>query len=66
MYIVHTDIKGYNSSADAAARKNPNPQPVKAGEYYMYVKYPNGYNGMYNITKNTTNVVFLNGSVKLK
>ena len=52
MYTVYTDIKGYNSSADAAARRNPNPQLVKAGEYYMYNKYPNGYNGMYNITKN--------------
>lgn len=51
MYTVYQDIKGYNSAADAAARKNPT-TVNKKGEYYMYHKYPNGYNGMYNITKN--------------
>lgn len=51
MYTVYQDINGYNSAADAAARKNPT-TVNKKGEYYMYHKYPNGYNGMYNITKN--------------
>ena len=51
MYTVYQDINGYNSASDAAARKNPT-TVNKKGEYYMYHKYPNGYNGMYNITKN--------------
>ena len=51
MYQVHDDIKGYNSAGDAAARKNPT-ATVKKGEYHMFKSYPNGYNGMYNITKN--------------
>lgn len=51
MYTLHVDVKGYNSSGDAAARKNPT-ATVKKGEYYMFKSYPNGYNGMYNITTN--------------
>lgn len=50
-YTLVTDIKGYNSSADAKARKNAK-TTLKKGTYYMYYKYPKGYNGMYNITKN--------------
>lgn len=51
MYTVYIDINGYNSASDAMSRKNPT-TTVKKGEYYMYQKYPNGYNGMYNITTN--------------
>lgn len=51
-YTLYVDVNGYNSSADAKERKNPNPKPVKAGEYFMYYKYPDGFNGMYNVTDN--------------
>ena len=50
-YKLVVDVKGYNSSADAKARVNAK-TTVKKGNYYMYHKYPNGYNGMYNITTN--------------
>lgn len=51
MYTVYTDIKGYNTAADAKARVNPQ-TTVKKGNYYMLKNYPNGYNGMYNVTTN--------------
>ena len=51
MYTIYNDIKGYNTAADAKARVN-SIATVKKGDYYMFYKYPNGYNGMYNVTKN--------------
>lgn len=52
MYILNNDVPGYNKASDAAAGINPNKELVKAGEYHMYYKYPKGFNGMFNITKN--------------
>ena len=50
-YTLVCDVKGYNSSSDAKARKNAR-TTLKKGTYYIYSKYPNGYNGMFNITNN--------------
>ena len=50
-YKLVVDVNGYNSSADAKARKNAK-TTLKKGTYYMFHAYPNGYNGMYNITTN--------------
>jgi surface antigen len=50
-YTLVTDVDGYNSSDDAKAHTNAK-TTVKKGTYYMFNPYPNGYNGMYNITTN--------------
>lgn len=52
-YIVKQTINKYSSAADAAAQTNAT-GTVAAGTYYIYNNYPNGYNGMYNITTDPT------------
>lgn len=52
-YKVVADINKYASSTDAANLSNPT-GTVTAGTYYIYNGYPNGYNGMYNITTDST------------
>ena len=52
-YKVVTTINKYASSSDAKAKKNSKGKFV-AGTYYIFNKYPNGYNGMYNITTDKT------------
>ena len=48
-YEVVTTINKYSSAGDASAQKNSKGS-FKAGVYYIYTKYPNGYSGMFNIT----------------
>lgn len=52
-YTVITTINKYGSAADAAAQSNAT-GTLEAGTYYIYSKYPNGYNGMYNLTTDST------------
>ena len=52
-YSVLTAINKYASSSDAKAKKNSKGKFV-VGTYYIFNKYPNGYNGMYNITTDKT------------
>jgi hypothetical protein len=52
-YKVITTINGYNNAGNAESQANPS-TTVKPGTYYIYTKYPDGVNGMYNITSNTS------------
>ena len=52
-YKVVTTVKKYSSAGDAKAQKN-SVGTYAAGTYYIYSKYPNGSNGMYNITTDKT------------
>lgn len=52
-YTLVTTVNKYNSAADAAAQTNAT-GTLEAGTYYIYSKYPNGYNGMYNLTTDST------------
>ena len=49
-YEVVCDINRYSTAADAKAQKNAKSAKVVAGTYYIYNKYPNGVDGMFNIT----------------
>lgn len=48
-YEVVVDLPTYASSSDAKAKTNVKGK-YTPGTYYIYTKYPNGYNGMYNIS----------------
>ena len=48
-YDVVTNIPIYKTSSDAKAKVNST-GVYPPGTYYIYTKYPNGYNGMLNIT----------------
>ena len=52
-YKVVKVINRYASAADAKAKTNAK-GTYEAGTYYIYNKYPNGLNGMYNISKDST------------
>jgi N-acetylmuramoyl-L-alanine amidase len=52
-YKVITTINRYASAADAAAKANSK-GTYEAGTYYIFSKYPNGLNGMYNISTDKT------------
>ena len=52
-YKVVKKINTYNSAADAKAKKNAK-STYEPGTYYIYNKYPNGVDGMYNISKDST------------
>ena len=52
-YKVVKSINRYASAADAKAKTNAK-GTYEAGTYYIYNKYPNGLNGMYNISKDST------------
>ncbi len=52
-YQVVKDIPKYANSADAMNKVNST-GTVTAGTYYIYNGYPNGYNGMYNLTTDPT------------
>lgn len=54
-YKVITTINKYNTSNDAINKSNPK-GTFDVGTYYIYDKYPNGYNGMYNLTTDSTGV----------
>lgn len=49
-YKVVTAINKYTTSADAAAQKNAKSDKLAAGTYYILAKYPDGVNGMFNLT----------------
>lgn len=49
-YKVVTPINKYSTSADAAAQKNTKSDKLAAGTYYVLAKYPDGVNGMFNLT----------------
>ncbi len=52
-YKLVTKVNKYVSAADAKAKKNSK-GTYSAGTYYIYRNYPNGYDGMYNITTDKT------------
>jgi hypothetical protein len=52
-YKVITTINRYTSVADAQTKTNSK-GTYEAGTYYIYNKYPNGSNGMFNISKDHT------------
>lgn len=53
IYKLVVDVPVYTTAADAKDRVNSK-SVYKAGTYYIYTKYPNGLNGMLNITKDTS------------
>jgi len=53
-YKVVTSINRYPTAADAKAQTNAKTDKLLAGTYYIYNKYPNGVNGMYNISVDST------------
>lgn len=53
-YKVITAINRYTNAADAAAQKNAKADMLTPGTYYIYNKYPDGVNGMYNISIDST------------
>lgn len=53
-YKIVTPVNKYASAADAAAQKNAKTEKLAAGTYYIYNKYPNGVDGMYNISTDKT------------
>lgn len=52
-YKLVTEVNRYASVADAQAKTNSKGK-YAAGTYYIYNKYPNGLNGMYNIGTDKT------------
>lgn len=52
-YKVIKPINKYNNSTNAKIQKNSRGK-MKVGTYYIFIKYPNGYNGMLNITTDKT------------
>lgn len=52
-YVISTDMPKYATSTDAINQQNST-GTVAAGTYYIYNAYPNGYNGVYNLTTDTT------------
>ena len=54
-YKLVVDVNKYLTAADAKNKTNPK-GTVKAGTYYIFNKYPDGYNGMFNLTTDSTGV----------
>ena len=52
-YELFTTVNTYRSASDAKEKKN-NVGTYTAGTYYVYNKYPDGVDGMLNITKDST------------
>lgn len=52
-YKLVTSVNKYTNAADAKAKKN-SAGTYKAGTYYIFTKYPNGVDGMFNITTDKT------------
>lgn len=49
-YKLVVDVNRYSTSADATAQKNAKSEKLAAGTYYILAKYPDGVNGMFNLT----------------
>lgn len=52
-YTLVVDCATYSSAGDAKNKENSK-GTYTAGTYYIYTKYPDGVDGMYNLTKNET------------
>ena len=52
-YKLLTKVNKYSNADNAKAKKNSK-GTFSAGTYYIYTKYPNGVNGMYNLTTDKT------------
>lgn len=52
-YQVIVELPTYNSAAEAKAKTNKI-GTFAPGTYYIYTKYPDGYDGMLNISKNSS------------
>ena len=52
-YVVVTDIPTYNTASNAKAKTNVRGS-YAPGTYYIYNKYPDGINGMLNISKDSS------------
>ncbi len=52
-YVLEKDTPKYSSAANALAKTNST-GTAAAGTYYIYTSYPNGYQGMYNLTTDPT------------
>lgn len=52
-YEIVTEVNTYSTASDAKAQKNAKGRYLP-GTYYIYSKYPNGVNGMYNISMDKT------------
>jgi hypothetical protein len=52
-YQVIVELPTYNSAANAKAKTNK-VGTFAPGTYYIYTKYPDGYDGMLNISKNSS------------
>jgi hypothetical protein len=50
-YTLYVDVPGYYTAADAFEGRNVF-TTIKAGEHFVYNKYLEGFNGMYNLTSN--------------
>ena len=53
-YKVVTAINKYSTAADAKAQKNAKADKLAVGTYYIFNKYPNGVDGMYNVSTDKT------------
>ena len=53
-YELVVAVHNYNSAGDAKNRINANKITYGPGIFYLFYKYPTGYNGMYNVTKDPT------------
>lgn len=53
-YKIVTPVNKYTTAADAKAQKNAKADKLAAGTYYLFNKYPDGVNGMYNVTTDKT------------
>ena len=53
-YKVVTPVNKYSTAADAKAQKNAKSDKLAVGTYYIYTKYPDGVNGMYNVSSDKT------------
>lgn len=52
-YQINVEVNKYINAIDAKAQKNSK-GILKPGEYYIYSAYPNGYQGMINLTTDPT------------
>lgn len=53
-YKVVTPLNRYSTAADAKAKTNAKQDKLAVSTYYIYNKYPDGVDGMYNISNDKT------------
>lgn len=64
-YELYIDVPVYANVTDAKNKKNSK-SIYKAGTYYIYSKYPDGLNGMFNISKDKEAGAWINPSENVK